>query len=431
MQRKQIALIVGTRPEVIKMAPVYFALQASATLQPLLISTGQHREMLAQALGVFGLQPDIDLGLMQPGQTLPDLTARVLTSMTTVLRERRPAAVLVQGDTTTVLGATLAAFYEKIPVGHVEAGLRTYDFEAPWPEEMNRRLADPISRWCFAPTEWSAANLRAERIPADRIFVTGNTVVDALLWVRSKLERTGRSQAEVVKRCQIPADFAHRYLSGSPGFRAPASGLSSPPLNGDSLSVTDDWVSNREEPIANHTPSPLKRWLLITGHRRESFGQGFENICRAIAQLAERYPDLGMLYPVHLNPNVQEPVRRILGQNPRVALIPPVGYEDFIWLMDRAYFVVSDSGGVQEEAPSVGKPLLVMRDTTERPEGIEAGTCRLVGTNPEVILREAACLLDDATDYARRSGLRNPYGDGTAAQAIVHQLEKDLSPLNA
>jgi UDP-N-acetylglucosamine 2-epimerase (non-hydrolysing) len=399
VMKKAIALVVGTRPEVIKMAPVYFALQASATLQPLLISTGQHREMLAQALVVFGLQPDIDLGLMQPGQTLPDLTARVLTSMTTVLRERRPAAVLVQGDTTTVLGATLAAFYEKIPVGHVEAGLRTYDFEAPWPEEMNRRLADPISRWCFAPTEWSAANLRAERIPSDRIFVTGNTVVDALLWVREKLKDEGRTQAEVITRCQIPADFSDRYLSGSPGFRFPFSAVS----------------------------STAPRWLLITGHRRESFGQGFENICRAIAQLAERYPDLGMLYPVHLNPNVQEPVRRILGHNPRVALIPPVGYEDFIWLMDRAYFVVSDSGGVQEEAPSVGKPVLVMRDTTERPEGIEAGTCRLVGTNPEVILREAACLLDDSADYARRSGLRNPYGDGSAARKIVQQLEKDLS----
>lgn len=395
------------------MAPVYLALQASATLQPLLISTGQHREMLAQALGVFGLQPDIDLGLMQPGQTLPDLTARVLTSMTTVLRERRPAAVLVQGDTTTVLGATLAAFYERIPVGHVEAGLRTYDFEAPWPEEMNRRLADPISQWCFAPTEWSAANLRAERIPADRIFVTGNTVVDALLLVRSKLELAGRSQAEVVTRCQIPTDFAAEFLND--------------PAKSDSLSANSNGgAPSRVEPITINT-IPRKRWLLITGHRRESFGQGFENICRAIVQLAERYPDIGMLYPVHLNPNVQEPVRRILGQNPRVALIPPVGYEDFIWLMDRAYFVVSDSGGVQEEAPSVGKPVLVMRDTTERPEGIEAGTCRLVGTNPEVILREAACLLDDAADYARRSGLRNPYGDGTAAQRIVQQLEEDIS----
>ena len=364
-------------------------------MQPLLISTGQHREMLAQALSVFGLQPDIDLGLMQPGQTLPDLTARVLTSMTTVLRERKPAAVLVQGDTTTVLGATLAAFYEKIPVGHVEAGLRTYDFEAPWPEEMNRRLADPISRWCFAPTEWSAANLRAERIPADRVFVTGNTVVDALLWVREKLKREVHTAAQVVTRCQIPTDFAQRYLF--------------------------------DRPLSSAVSCPVRRWLLITGHRRESFGQGFENICRAVAQLAERYPDLGLLYPVHLNPQVQEPVRRILGQNSRVALIRPVGYEDFIWLMDRAHFVLSDSGGVQEEAPSVGKPVLVMRDTTERPEGIDAGTCRLVGTAPATILREAALLLDDAADYARRSALKNPYGDGRAAIKIADVLAAELA----
>lgn len=399
MQRKQIALIVGTRPEVIKMAPVYFALQASAILQPLLISTGQHREMLAQALEVFGLQPDIDLGLMQPGQSLPDLTARVLTSMTSVLREKRPAAVLVQGDTTTVLGATLAAFYERIPVGHVEAGLRTYDLDAPWPEEMNRRLADPISRWCFAPTEWSAANLRAERIPPDRVFVTGNTVVDALLWVRNKFKQGVRTKEDVVSRCQVSAEFYDRYLATDSAHESYSSGL--------------------------QCGGP--RWILITGHRRESFGHGFENICRAIVQIATRYPEIGMLYPVHLNPNVQEPVLRILGQNPRVALIPPVGYEDFIWLMDRAYFVLSDSGGVQEEAPSLGKPVLVMRDTTERPEGIEAGTCRLVGTNPEVIVREAARLIEDSGDYGLRAGLRNPYGDGMAAQRIVRQLEIDIS----
>ena len=413
MQRKLIALVVGTRPEVIKMAPVYFALHASATLQPLLISTGQHREMLVQALDVFGIQPDIDLGLMQPGQTLPDLTARVLTSMTTVLRERRPAAVLVQGDTTTVLGATLAAFYERIPVGHIEAGLRTYDFEAPWPEEMNRRLADPISRWCFAPTEWSAANLRAERIPAGRVFVTGNTVVDALLWVREKLRHGGLTAAEVVNRCRIPAEFANEFFDE--------------PARSDRLSVnSDQGASPREVPVAANDIQ-RKRWVLITGHRRESFGQGFENICRAVARLAERYPHLGLLYPVHLNPQVQEPVRRILGQNPRVALIPPVGYEDFIWLMDRAHFVLSDSGGVQEEAPSVGKPVLVMRDTTERPEGIDAGTCRLVGTDPATILREAALLLDDAADYARRSALKNPYGDGRAAIKIADVLATELA----
>jgi len=388
--KKIVAIVVGTRPEVIKIAPVWLALRQSAVLEPLLISTGQHREMLDQAFGVFGLKPDIDLGLMQPGQTLPDLTARVVTSVTEVMRERKPAAVLVQGDTTTVLGTALAAFYERVPIGHVEAGLRTYDFDAPWPEEMNRRLVDPISRWCFAPTEWSAANLRSERIPPERVYVTGNTVVDALLWVREKLGRSGRLTSDVVCRCGVPRGFSEEYLGAGDLFK------------------------------------PVKRWVLITGHRRESFGDGFENICRAVNELAERYPDLGLLYPVHLNPMVQEPVRRILGINPRVALIPPVGYEDFIWLMDRAYFVLSDSGGVQEEAPSVGKPVLVMRTTTERPEGVEAGTCRLVGTDPRTIVAEAVKLLDDAADYARRSALKNPYGDGLAASRITEILSKDL-----
>lgn len=386
MPRLKIALVAGTRPEVIKLAPVCFALRESTTLEPVLLSSGQHRQMLDQAFAVFGLKPDLDLNLMQPGQTLPDLTARVITNVSSALREMKPAAILVQGDTTTVLGAALAAFYERVPLGHVEAGLRTYNFDAPWPEEMNRRLSDPMAQWCFAPTEWSAANLRAERIPAKRVHVTGNTVVDALLWVRNKLLRTKRSAADVAARCGIPEEFSRRYL-----------------VDG------------------------TARFVLITGHRRESFGQGFEDICQAIAELAHRHPGLGLLYPVHLNPNVQEPVRRLLGNNPRVALIPPVDYEDFIWLMDRCHFVLSDSGGVQEEAPSLGKPVLVMRETTERPEGVEAGTCRLVGTNPGRILSEAAVLLENATEYALRSRLQNPYGDGSASQRIREILEKSLT----
>jgi len=385
MPRQKIALVAGTRPEVIKLAPVYFALRESTILEPVLLSSGQHRQMLDQALAVFGLKPDLDLNLMQPGQTLPDLTARVVTQMSAALRDLRPAALLAQGDTTTVLGAALAAFYERVPLGHVEAGLRTYNYDAPWPEEMNRRLADPISRWCFAPTSWSAANLLAERLPADRVHVTGNTVVDALLWVREKLRRSSRSAGEVATRCGIPEEFARQYLSG-----------------------------------------PGKRFVLITGHRRESFGQGFENICQSVAQLAQQYPDLGLLYPVHLNPNVQEPVRRILGTNSRVALIPPVDYEDFIWLMDRCHFVLSDSGGVQEEAPSLGKPVLVMRETTERPEGVDAGTCRLVGTDPARILAEAAILLNNSDEYIQRARLQNPYGDGHASQRIREILEKSL-----
>jgi UDP-N-acetylglucosamine 2-epimerase (non-hydrolysing) len=383
--KKTVALVVGTRPEVIKMAPLWFALKASTKLQPLLISTGQHREMLDQAFAVFGLRPDRDLALMQPGQTLPELTARVLTSMAATLRAERPAAVSVQGDTTTVLGTALAAFYERIPVGHVEAGLRTHNFDAPWPEEMNRRLADPISRWCFAPTEWSAANLLAERVPADAVHVTGNTVVDSLLWVRAKSRGNGVAVSEFARRCGIPDAFRSTFLE-----------------------QTD------------------RRFVLITGHRRESFGQGFEQICQAIAELALRHPDLGLLYPVHLNPQVQEPVRRILGGNPRVALIPPVGYEDFICLMDRCHFVLSDSGGVQEEAPSLGKPVLVMRETTERPEGVTAGTCRLVGTSAERIIAEADNLLSNPEEYASRSALKNPYGDGTAARRITAILERDL-----
>jgi len=386
MPRKKIAIVAGTRPEVIKLAPVCFALRESALLEPVLLSSGQHREMLDQAFAVFGLTPDIDLNLMQPGQTLPDLTARVITHLSATLRELKPAAVLAQGDTTTVLGAALAAFYEHVPLGHVEAGLRTGNFDAPWPEEMNRRLADPISRWCFAPTPWSAGNLRKEGISENRIHVTGNTVVDALMWVREKLRHNTRSVSESAARCGIPVEFARNYLE-----------------------------------------STNARFILITGHRRESFGKGFEDICQSIAEIARRYSDIGLLYPVHLNPNVQEPVRRILGGNPRVALIPPVGYEDFIWLMDKCHCVLSDSGGVQEEAPSLGKPVLVMRETTERPEGIEAGTCRLVGTDPARILAEAAALLDNAAEHARRARLQNPYGDGQASMRIRQILEQSLA----
>ncbi len=385
MSKLKIALVAGTRPEVIKLAPVYFALRSSSLLEPVLLSSGQHRQMLDQAFAVFGLKPDLDLNLMQPGQTLPDLTARVVTSVSAALREMKPAAILVQGDTTTVLGAALAAFYERVPLGHVEAGLRTYNFAAPWPEEMNRRLTAPIAQWCFAPTEWSAGNLRAERIPDACIHVTGNTVVDALLWVREKQQKKLRPVSEVAARCGIPEDFAQRYLAGSG-----------------------------------------TRFVLITGHRRESFGRGFEDICQAIAELARRYPDVGLLYPVHLNPQVQEPVRRLLGNNPRVALIPPVDYEDFIWLMDRSHIVLSDSGGVQEEAPSLGKPVLVMRETTERPEGVAAGTCRLVGTQPTRILDEAADLLENSAEYGKRSRLQNPYGDGSASLRICEILEKSL-----
>ncbi len=382
---RTVVVTVGTRPEAIKMAPVYGELRKSPTLRPVLLSTGQHREMLAQALGAFGLAPDHDLELMQPGQTLPDLTARVLTCVSQFLAKTQPAAVLVQGDTTTVLAAGLAAAYAKIPLGHVEAGLRTHDMTSPWPEEMNRRLTSPLARWSFVPTETSRQNLLAERIPAETVHVTGNSVVDALLWIREKVRSRTEPAADLAERLGIPEAFAGQFLA--------AAG---------------------------------RRWILVTGHRRESFGAGFEQICQALLRIVEDHADVGILYPVHLNPQVREPVNRLLMGQERIALIEPVGYEDFVWLMDRCRFLLSDSGGVQEEAPSLGKPVLVMRDTTERPEGVAAGTCRLVGTDVATICREAAALLGDEAEYERRSRLANPYGDGRTAERIREILEKEL-----
>lgn len=381
-----VALVVGTRPEVIKMAPVYAALRQSAVLTPVLISTGQHRQMLDQTMAVFGLTSDHDLNLMQPGQTLPDLTARMIGSVTQVLREQPFSAVLLQGDTTTVLGSALAAFYANVPIGHVEAGLRTNNLRLPFPEEMNRRLTSPLARWNFCPTELSRANLLREGIVAETCHVTGNPVIDSLLWVRDRIRARGVKPEEVAGRVGIPEEFSRRYLS-----------------------------------------DPMARWILVTGHRRESFGGGFERICAAISRLTQTYPDLGVLYPVHLNPQVQEPVKRLLGENPQVALANPAGYEDFIWLLDRCTFALSDSGGVQEEAPSLGKPVLVMRETTERPEGVVAETCTLVGTDPDTILREAGILLTNPVEYSRRAGLKNPYGDGHASSRIVTILEKALA----
>lgn len=365
--KSSVAVVIGTRPEAIKMAPVIRALAQSKSLKPIVVSTGQQRELVRQALANLGISADIDLDLMQPSQSLASLTARVVDSLFAVLEDLGASACLVHGDTTTALGGSLAAFYAQIPSGHVEAGLRTYDFARPWPEEMNRRLIDPICRWCFAPTALSAENLRGERIPAGNIHVTGNTVIDALLQCRARLT-----------------------------------------------------------PPAGAGQSP-QRLILVTGHRRESFGEGFLDICKAIRRLVEAREDVRVIYPVHLNPNVREPVYRLLNDHPRIRLQEPVDYEEFVGLMSSAYFILTDSGGVQEEAPSLGKPVLVMRDTTERPEGIEAGTCRLVGTDPDRILAEGLCLLDDREEYERRSSLKNPYGDGQAAGRIVNVLEEDLA----
>lgn len=380
--KKRVAVVAGTRPECIKMAPLYFELQRSDLLEPVFLATAQHRQMLDQTLGVFNIQPEFDLNLMQPGQSLADLTARVITSVTAWCQQEKPAALLVQGDTTTVLASALAAFYCEIPVGHVEAGLRTGNMRSPFPEEMNRRLTSPLAQWHFCPTDISRNNLLREAIPSQQIHVTGNTVVDALLWVRDRLDSIGVTLESVIAKTRIPEAFAKRFLNSND-----------------------------------------QRWILVTGHRRESFGDGFERICQSLAELARRYPDVGILYPVHLNPNVREPVNRLLGNHTSIALIEPVDYLQFVWLMNRCTFLISDSGGVQEEAPSLGKPVLVMRETTERPEGISAGTCRLVGTDPQRILTEAALLLDDDREYTRRSQLANPYGDGLAAQRIRKILE--------
>lgn len=365
-----IAVVIGTRPEAIKMAPVVRALSKSNLLQPVVISTGQQRELVRQAFASVDIVPDIDLDVMLPSQTLPSLTAKVVEAVAQALTTVRPHATLVHGDTTTAFAAALASFYQRIPIGHVEAGLRTYDFERPWPEEMNRRLIDPLCRWCFAPTNLSAENLLHERIPAENIFETGNTVIDALLECRTRIIGTGTKS------------------------------------NGNGSG----------------------RIVLVTGHRRESFGEGFLAICQAIRRLVDEREDIRVIYPVHLNPNVREPVFRLLANHPRIQLQEPVAYEEFVKLMDQSYFILTDSGGVQEEAPSLGKPVLVMRDTTERPEGVHAGTCLLVGTDPDKIVREGLRLLDDELEYRRRAGLKNPYGDGTSGKRIVGILERHFSP---
>jgi len=363
-----IMVLVGTRPEVIKMAPVVMALRRR-NLECTLVSTGQHREMLAQTLAVFDLEPDEDLAVMRENQQLPELTARLIEGLVGLYRKRRPEVVLAQGDTTTVLAGALAAFYERIPLGHVEAGLRTGDFNAPWPEEMNRCLADRIATWCFAPTDRARDNLLAEGVDASRVSVTGNTVIDALLWVREKVsEHTP----------ELPAGVA--------------------------------------DVVGRH------RTILVTAHRRESFGEGFERICRALLRVVERFDDVAVIYPVHLNPNVREPVNRLLDGHDRIRLVEPMDYEAFVWLMDHAQVVLTDSGGVQEEAPSLGKPVLVMRDVTERPEGVAAGTARLVGTDVDRICEEVSALLEDASEYDRRAQIANPYGDGCAAERIVERL---------
>ncbi len=370
--------VFGTRPEAIKMAPVVRALEASERFASRVCVTGQHRGMLDQVLELFELEPDHDLDLMRERQTLPDLTARALTGIAGVLEEERPDVVLVQGDTTTTLAGALAAFYAGIPSGHVEAGLRTGDLAAPFPEEANRTLTGRLATFHFAPTERCHRALVAEGVPAERVWRTGNTVVDALLWARERVRRT-------------PLEADREALAGA--YRA---------IAGDA------------------------RMVLVTGHRRESFGAGFRGICRALRVLAEQHPEVEIVYPVHLNPRVREPVRRTLAELPNVHLLEPLGYAPFVRLMDRCAFLITDSGGVQEEAPALGKPVLVMREVTERPEGVEAGTARLVGTDPERIVAEAERLLADRAAYRAMSRAHGPFGDGRAAERIARALASVL-----
>jgi len=368
----RILVVFGTRPEAIKMAPVVNALrEQSDRFSCRVCATAQHREMLDQVLDLFSIRPDYDLDIMRQGQGLHDVTSAVLLGMHPVLEAERPDIVLVQGDTTTMMATTLSAFYARIPVGHVEAGLRTGNRHAPFPEEINRKVAGTVADLHFAPTENAKRNLLQEGVPEESILVSGNTVIDALLSVADRL----RCDPALARR--IEADFTF--------------------LN------------------------PRKTLLLVTGHRRENFGEGFENICRALAEIAALRTDVEILYPVHLNPNVQEPVRRILGagRDGNVHLVEPVEYLPFVYLMNRSRLIITDSGGVQEEAPSLGKPVLVMREATERPEGVQAGTARLVGTDREKIVAETLRLLDEPEAYRAMSAAHNPYGDGKAARRIA------------
>jgi len=369
----RVLSVFGTRPEAIKMAPVVLRLAAHPGFEAKVCVTAQHRSMLDSVLEDFAIRPDFDLDVMRERQTLCGIAARVLDGLQGVLESFRPERVLVHGDTTTTLAASLAAFYNRIPVGHVEAGLRTGNLEAPWPEEANRKVTAVVTDLHFAPTERARRALLAEGVAPEKIHVTGNTVIDALLLAREKLRRDPELAYRIAQR------FA--FLD------------------------------------------PSRRLVLVTGHRRESFGQGFENICRALAELARRHADIEILYPVHLNPNVREPVFRILGGLPAVHLIEPVEYLPFVHLMDRAHLIVTDSGGIQEEAPALGKPVLVMREVTERPEAVEAGTVRLVGTDFARIVEETSRLLTDPAAYRRMATAINPYGDGRAAERIERALE--------
>lgn len=375
----KVMIVFGTRPEAIKMAPLVHACKAAPEFDTVVCVTGQHRQMLDQVLEIFDIQPDIDLDLMKAGQDLFDVTSSVLLGMRDVLKTHTPDIVCVHGDTTTAYATATAAFYLGIPVAHIEAGLRTYDVQSPFPEEFNRQVIGKVATFHFAPTASTRENLLREGVPAERIFVTGNTVIDALFWVIARLETKDALQRPSINR--LLAEQLHFDLSSN-------------------------------------------RVVLITGHRRENFGQGFLSICEAIKQLAIAFPSVQFVYPVHLNPNVQAPVKDLISGHQNIHLIEPLEYEAFVYLLKHAYIVLTDSGGIQEEAPSLGKPVLVMREVTERPEAVTAGTVKLVGANTENIVKGIAKLLRDENAYQAMALAHNPYGDGKAVSRIVDAISK-------
>ena len=381
---KKIMLVFGTRPEAIKMAPLVKAFQEKTDyFETTVCVTGQHREMLDQVLQLFEIKPDFDLNIMKQGQDLYDITSRVLIGMRDVFKEYRPDILFVHGDTTTSTAAALAGFYQQIPVAHIEAGLRTNDIYSPWPEEMNRQITGRIATYNFSPTQLSRQNLLKENVDNSKITVTGNTVIDALHWVTSKIKNDQELDKKLAKELTTKGYDCSRLKDG-------------------------------------------KQMVLITGHRRENFGDGFLNICHAIQDLAKKYQDVDFVYPMHLNPNVRKPIHQVFGEdlsNPgNVFFIEPLEYISFVFLMEKAHIVLTDSGGIQEEAPGLGKPVLVMRDTTERPEAVEAGTVKLVRTNYKAIMDNVSKRLSDEEEYNKMSKANNPYGDGQACRRIVEKI---------
>jgi UDP-N-acetylglucosamine 2-epimerase (non-hydrolysing) len=377
--KNKILVVFGTRPEAIKMAPVINALKVDRTFDTRVCVTGQHREMLDQVLQVFNISPDYDLDIMKENQDLSDITSNVVIGLRKILNEFKPSRVLVHGDTTTTLAASLASYYAKVPVCHVEAGLRTGNIYSPWPEEMNRKLTSSITDIHFAPTQWAKKNLINEGVQGGKIEVTGNTVIDALLWVSEKIKSNSLLEKSLEDK--------FTFISASKAFK--------------------------------------EKIILVTGHRRENFGEPLEDICHTLLEIAT-IENVRVVYPVHLNPSVQKPVYEILGNHPNIHLIEPQSYVPFVYLMNQAHIIITDSGGIQEEAPTLGKPVLVTRDTTERPEAVEAGTVKLVGSNPYDILKETKRLLNDPDYYLKISFTHNPYGDGHASEKILGRLKNAL-----